>query len=1041
MSKRIYLAPAAGGKTNYVLNLARRRAASLQAEVRVCVPNPLQALAWQRRLAEAGGAIGIHVLTFDKLVATCLQQAGEAYTELSEPVLHRLLRQIIADRPLAHYASLQAKQGFVQVAFSVISELKAARVHPTTFAGAVEALGDEARLRELAEIYNAYQKMLGENHWADRLGLHWLAVEALQERAPSCCRDWPLLIVDGFDDFYPSQLDLLELLAERAGDFVMTLTQPEKVTYPRYERTRQHVERALGIAGAALPGAGHRETQQTLHRLAANLFSLSAMEPAPASGTIVLQEAPDMAAEARAALRWLKQRIVHDGISPDQVALLARSITPYRSFIEQTAAEFGLPLRLVDGLPLRSSPIITALLELLRLFLPAEPGGEAELPRRAVIAAWRSPYFSWGEGEEAITTADADRLDQLARDQRVIRGLSQWQAAFAAGAKARERDARDEEQGGALRGEGAQEMKTKFDHFLSLAQPPEKKRPLSEFVAWLEMIIGPDPKAPGVEAADGVSLYITARARANPETEAADIAALGALKDILRGLVWAEAVGATRPAIDFNTFFSELSGAVSASQFTCPGRAEQRAILVADVPQARGLSFAAVAVLGLSEGAFPAAINEDPFLRDADRERLQERLDTIGLQPSTQSAEREYFYEGVTRARQKLLLTRPILAENGAEWVASPFWEAVQRLVTAGVEPIVSEALLPLGETASWAEWWEMAAAWGEPAVAGSAHDPHVWPRIETAARIWAARAKPESSIWDGTLDCLAADLAQRYGPHTIWSATRLEAYQTCSFFFFAQNVLDLRPRAEPAEGLDTRQLGSLYHRLFEQVTRAPGLDPTDEEQVRATVLRLGTPILDAAPEEEGFRETPWWEHTRREIIDNVVQSVLILAGGDYEFFRAERRFGISGPPLDLSDGDDRLQLRGFIDRLDRDANGRLRVVDYKLGGPGNYQPRHFREGKKLQLPLYALAAQEALGLGEVADGFYWHFRSAEASGFQLAKAEGGVAGAMETAVAHAWDAVRQIRSGRFQPEPPAGGCPAYCAAAAFCWHYTPRNY
>jgi hypothetical protein len=81
------------------------------------------------------------------------------------------------------------------------------------------------------------------------------------------------------------------------------------------------------------------------------------------------------------------------------------------------------------------------------------------------------------------------------------------------------------------------------------------------------------------------------------------------------------------------------------------------------------------------------------------------------------------------------------------------------------------------------------------------------------------------------------------------------------------------------------------------------------------------------------------------------------------------------------------------------------------------------------------------LGLGTAADGFYWHFQQAEASSFQLAKADGGVNGAIETAVAHAWEAIRRIRSGHFTPKPPDEGCPAYCPAAGFCWQYTPKSW
>jgi hypothetical protein len=198
---------------------------------------------------------------------------------------------------------------------------------------------------------------------------------------------------------------------------------------------------------------------------------------------------------------------------------------------------------------------------------------------------------------------------------------------------------------------------------------------------------------------------------------------------------------------------------------------------------------------------------------------------------------------------------------------------------------------------------------------------------------------------------------------------------------------------------------------------------------------------LDTAPEKEGFRETPWWVHTRQEILDNIVQTVLELSAGEYTFFQAEASFGINDSPLVIRDGEDQLRIRGFIDRVDRRTDGHIRIIDYKLGGKTAYTITAFDKGKKLQLPLYALAAQETLGLGLVVDGFYWHFQQAEASSFELGKAGGGVEGAIETAVAYAWEAVRHIRGGQFTPRPPDEGCPTYCPAAGFCWQYAPRSW
>lgn len=1039
MPKQLLFAPAASGKTDATIQLARQTAVSGH-EVRICVPTALQARAWQSRLAVAGGALGIHVLTFDRLVAACLNEAGEAYTQLSEPVQYRLLRTVIDAVSLTHYAPIKTKPGFIQVAGQLITELKSARIDPKAFARAVNGLGGEPRLRELATIYTAYQAQLQTQNWADRVGLHWLAVEALADRAPDACSQWPLLIIDGFDDFTPIQLALLTLLADRVGQFTVTLSEAAEVSFPRYQQTRQAIETALGIRGIPLPPSEVAATSQpTLRHLADHLFARSDKASIPDDGSLTLREAPDRAAEARTALRWLKQQIVWGGAAPNQVALLARDIAPYRPFITQIAAEFGLPIRLIDGQPLAHSPVISALLSLLRLHLPTSTGNQPDLSRRPLIAAWRSPYFRWENGDEAIAASSADALDMLARQQRVVGGLDQWQDAFRLAARTQgNHDEEETGRGNRLTQTAVSRLQTQFDQFLTLTQPPPAAT-MRGFVHWLETLIGPDPEAAGDSSIPAGSLQIVTCARANPTTAAADVAALRTLKDILRGLVWADDAVGQSLAINFATFFTELSGAITAATLYLPARPGQPEIVVSNAIQVRGLSFAAVAVMGLSEGSFPATVSEDPFLRDADRDALRQRFG-FPLKRSTQSAEREFFYEAITRAREHLLLTRPVLADNGADWVASPFWEAVSQLVTIKPETIPSQAVIPLMETASPAEWWESVAARGQADT--QTGDPAIWQHIQDAARLWQVRQKGETAVTNGNLTALTPNLTARFGRDHVWSVSRLESYQTCGFFFFTKSVLNLEPRPEPAEGLDVAQLGTLYHNIFEKVMKAGLPDPPTETAVSAHVAAIATPILDVAPAKQGFRETGWWAQTRQEILDNVIRSVMALTDGTYTFLQAEAFFGFHGKePLVIEKGDDRLRLHGYIDRIDKRTDGRIRLIDYKLGGKDAYKAKVFAEGKKLQLPLYARAAQETLKLGQVANGFYWHFQKAEPSPFQLEKAEGGAAGAMETAVTHAWDAVGRIRSGQFKPQPPKDGCPAYCPAAAFCWQYASQRY
>jgi ATP-dependent helicase/DNAse subunit B len=259
-----------------------------------------------------------------------------------------------------------------------------------------------------------------------------------------------------------------------------------------------------------------------------------------------------------------------------------------------------------------------------------------------------------------------------------------------------------------------------------------------------------------------------------------------------------------------------------------------------------------------------------------------------------------------------------------------------------------------------------------------------------------------------------------------------------------------MEPRSAPTEGLDARQLGNIYHRLFEQLYRHVA-DPTDLSELTGALPGVAGALLDEAPMREQFRATAWWSQTRQQIVDNVRDSLVALDAlrGSYVPYAYEQTFGIPDQPgpallVDDQDGGDTFRLRGYIDRVDRAPDGRLRIIDYKTGGHASYRRQHVLGGKRLQLALYALAAQKALRLGQVADGYYWHVQQSSwhlehgesRSWFRLASED--IPALLDRACAFAWEAIRGARRGWFSPSPPDDGCPSYCPAVASCWRYKP---
>jgi len=460
----LYLAPAASGKTAYLVDLARRVAPGGSMFPRVIVPTRLQSRAWRERLARAGGALGVRVGTFDDVHNEVLRAAGVVVTRLTDPVQIRLLRALVDAVPLRYYAPLRTAPGFVQMLRDLFAELKAGGIFPEKLAEAVAEMGGEPRLAELAQLYDAYQVWLQDEGWADHAGVGWLAAEALEDH-PEIAKGWPCVMVDGFDDLTSVQLQVLKGLAGRVDRMTITLTGTVEggsrpLVHKRFLRTRERLEKELGLQAQPLPvgngdshvsGAALSASADVGARLSLPVPALRHLErtlyapPGPrldhALG-LTLIAAPDREAEVREALRWLKQRLVVDAMRPGEVALLARSLEPYRAFVVQTAEEFGLPVHVLSGQSLRSNPAVAAVLDLLTLIVP----GEAHLTWRETVAAWRSPYFDWesagseaavGDSEVAVGGAigiraeDAETLELIARWASVIGGYGQWKAAFA----------------------------------------------------------------------------------------------------------------------------------------------------------------------------------------------------------------------------------------------------------------------------------------------------------------------------------------------------------------------------------------------------------------------------------------------------------------------------------------------------------------------------------------------------------------------------------------------------------------------------------
>jgi ATP-dependent helicase/nuclease subunit B len=273
----------------------------------------------------------------------------------------------------------------------------------------------------------------------------------------------------------------------------------------------------------------------------------------------------------------------------------------------------------------------------------------------------------------------------------------------------------------------------------------------------------------------------------------------------------------------------------------------------------------------------------------------------------------------------------------------------------------------------------------------------------------------------------------------TALSLSALERYQDCPFRFFAADVLELEEIPEDEPSLSPRARGRFIHEVFQRFFeawdvraaangRALTMTPARLDEARALFEEVASALLAHLPEADAALERArlFGSAISTGIVD-VVLGIEAGRGGEVRERLLEHRFEGEF----LLGGDRTVALRGVADRIDLLSERRLRVIDYKTGSAP-------KTARALQVPIYALCAQERLG-GR--DGVEWEIEEADYVAFSGKRSlvpvlRGNAADRQETLTAareRLLAAVDGIARGEFPPRPHDPIICSYCAYSTVC--------
>lgn len=251
-----------------------------------------------------------------------------------------------------------------------------------------------------------------------------------------------------------------------------------------------------------------------------------------------------------------------------------------------------------------------------------------------------------------------------------------------------------------------------------------------------------------------------------------------------------------------------------------------------------------------------------------------------------------------------------------------------------------------------------------------------------------------------------------------------LGRYLQCPFQFYLEQILGMKSVDAVKSELSAADSGSLLHEALD-LFQDPAVRAMDDGQALSSILRTE---LDRLAGERYGSQRPLFLRIQ---LDAMKQRLHWAAMREV----VERQAGWETlhTELDLSVPLDGMVLRGRIDRVDRHADGRCRIVDYKSSAkPVPPQRAHIRrahedhadyracpDGKhtwiQLQLPMYVWMFKESTGCGQPVYPAYFNLpRAVRETGVYSWEAFSGEW--MDSAVACARGVIQDIRDWRFWP-------------------------
>lgn len=901
----------------------------------VIVRNEGIAHAWRRDLVFSSRAdllMGTRFVTPLSAASTILEMAGVSFTLGEESIRPARIAALFAE-PLPFRSFdldvLRTRPGWERAFASTIGDLESAMHTSTTLRSS-----DDLRCLDISELWSRLDVSAG---------CSWTAARALIEASRLLAEDPGRWLFAG-----PC---LAEVNGHETAAYAAFVTGIPSITFAHIElrpRRTVHVQRTRLLLGELESTELATSAQTERDLLAEFLFATPDAISAPIrprsvaiDDTVHFEEHAGIEEEIDAAVSWVNSEVADRGTPLEQIAIVVPRIDPYASLLSHRFQSLGPDsVHIVGGAAAMSSAgaRLSTVLKALSSYLHIDAmcdvlpilelsNKETNVSRRDAIALL---YELGTAGGSAVHPEGA--LDWAIRRTLREAALSAALAHVSAGAEA--------------------EHKTWTLH-----------RTLTALRALDQPLAALDRAARTL--VDGGTLRELWR----------DLQDFGAHHVRLGGdgkRVLASIEASIAPLIAANVLTGEaalesIRGTLEAMRLPV-GRFGEPRVTIVSLTDAVGLSFQAVRVMGLAEGAVPSNAREDPVLPNAARSALGPLVRTSTDRTLGQL---HALHRVVLTTSGRIVLTTSRMGADGS--YREPSGVLIEAAAAVSRPPMgTNDIFIPDAQLMRRTAW--------EPGRAHLRMMRERWPIDARAALVRASRGGGVPAEWrrDPRLPLESPPISAGPGIADGWfpagaftdlpglsserpiSASALGQFLECPHRFLYERVLGWHPPPELVEDgtIDALSYGSLFHETAEQFYRSHGAAFCSKAQPLESWHAVANEIADRSFEAFLERYPLVGSDVRAAQRARLRRDLRSLLGTDWEtaksFVDVERSFG----PMELTVGGLPVHVRGFIDRIDTLGATTL-VRDLKTG---RAKPREkaddLRPSYDVQLGLYGLVTR-----------------------------------------------------------------------------------